>query len=357
MSSHIANRDSNNPPLVSVIIPIYNGGVLLRRTLNSILSQKMQNFEVICINDGSTDGGITDNVLSEYSQKDTRIKVYNQSNSGIAKTCNRALTLSSGTFVIRCDQDDYMHPEELDYCVWASMKYDLDFLAFRYERQKVLGELKMQTVPDYATCPITVCDSTSLSTDPMTYRAAVTSIHLDSWVQFIRLKLAIQVPYSLDVYISRPFMMIRKAKRFAVTPLKLYIYNACNENSISKKPISMEIWEHKRKDMRLLCDIYSDIRNSGDPYGIWEAICRCYIIKQIKIILNNVRRSGGQEDEQIREMKFQQVADIVREFFIWRKIPFRYTALRHRLYYFWLLTKYKNTTYKPPKPVTTGEGW
>ena len=63
----------NNKPFISVIIPIFNAEKYLSKCLNSIIHQTIENIEIICVNDGSTDNSF--NILNKYSKKDDRIKV------------------------------------------------------------------------------------------------------------------------------------------------------------------------------------------------------------------------------------------------------------------------------------------
>jgi glycosyltransferase involved in cell wall biosynthesis len=95
-------------PLVSVILPVYNAGEYLKEAVFSILNQTFTDFELILINDGSTDGCL--NFLEEIV--DTRIKRYdNPSNLGLIATLNRGIELSNGEFIARMDADDIAFPD------------------------------------------------------------------------------------------------------------------------------------------------------------------------------------------------------------------------------------------------------
>lgn len=69
-------------PKISVILPVYNGERYLRECLDSIIIQTLDDFELICVNDGSTDG--TRDILSDYRKRDPRIRILDQENSGYA---------------------------------------------------------------------------------------------------------------------------------------------------------------------------------------------------------------------------------------------------------------------------------
>ncbi len=95
-------------PLLSVIVPVYNVEPYLRRCLESICNQSYRNLEIICVDDGSTDGSLA--ILREYEAKDSRIRVASQPNSGQAAARNVALDMATGDWVTGVDSDDYMLP-------------------------------------------------------------------------------------------------------------------------------------------------------------------------------------------------------------------------------------------------------
>lgn len=94
----------------SVVIPLYNKEKEISNTLNSVLAQSFQDFEVIIIDDGSTD-----NSLKKVKQvKDNRFNIYEKHNEGVAKTRNMGIDLASGKYVAFLDADDYWEPNHLE---------------------------------------------------------------------------------------------------------------------------------------------------------------------------------------------------------------------------------------------------
>jgi len=100
----------NVKSLVSVILPVFNGEKYLSEAVGSILSQSYKRFELIIIDDGSKDKSLA--VIKKF--KDSRIRIYTQTNQGLAKTLNRGISLAKGTYVARQDQDDFSYPERLE---------------------------------------------------------------------------------------------------------------------------------------------------------------------------------------------------------------------------------------------------
>lgn len=99
-------------PLISVILPTYNMAPLLGQAIESILAQTARDFELIVINDGSTDE--TGTVLNDFSQRDERVVVVdNAENQGLIRTLNHGLEIARGTFIARQDADNRSFPDRL----------------------------------------------------------------------------------------------------------------------------------------------------------------------------------------------------------------------------------------------------
>lgn len=112
----------SHPPLVSVIMTVYNGEPYLQEAIQSILSQTYENLEFVIVNDASTDK--TPQILTQAKSKDTRIKVLNNSkNLGVAASLNNGIKASTGQFIARMDSDDIAHPARLKHQVHYLKKH------------------------------------------------------------------------------------------------------------------------------------------------------------------------------------------------------------------------------------------
>ena len=94
---------------ISVIIPVYNGEKYINKAIDSVLNQTFRPFEIIVIDDGSTDG--TEDALSQYGDK---IKVYKQKNQGVCRARNAGLQRAKGDWVAQLDADDWWNVNKLD---------------------------------------------------------------------------------------------------------------------------------------------------------------------------------------------------------------------------------------------------
>lgn len=93
-------------PLISIIIPVYNAEKYVEQCLNSVLEQKFQNYEVILVNDGSTDESL--HICEKIAQKDSRIKVFSIDNGGVSRARNYGMDRAKGQWIMFLDSDDYL---------------------------------------------------------------------------------------------------------------------------------------------------------------------------------------------------------------------------------------------------------
>ena len=98
------NTGSNNSPFLSVVVPVYNVSKYLEECLDSVIQQSFKDFEVLLINDGSTDGSL--DLLEEVASRDSRVRVWSQFNCGAGSARNRGIELASGKHLIFIDPDD-----------------------------------------------------------------------------------------------------------------------------------------------------------------------------------------------------------------------------------------------------------
>lgn len=104
------------PPSISVIIPVYNVEAYLKRCLDSVLAQDYQNFEVICVNDGSTDGSAR--ILQKYVDAyHNKIQIITQKNGGLSNARNTGLSRAKGEWITFVDSDDYIAKNTLSCAV------------------------------------------------------------------------------------------------------------------------------------------------------------------------------------------------------------------------------------------------
>lgn len=109
---------------VSIVMPIFNGERFLRSSLDSLLAQTFQDFEVICVNDGSTD--LSESIINEYAERDSRVKTVNQANGGVASARNAGIENAEGRYLLFCDDDDLFASNMLEAMVGTMERNNAD---------------------------------------------------------------------------------------------------------------------------------------------------------------------------------------------------------------------------------------
>lgn len=109
---------------ISVIIPVYNVGGVLRRCLDSVINQTWRDLEIVLIDDGSTDE--SPKICDEYAMLDGRIRVIHQKNKGVSAARNVGVKQSTGEYISFVDSDDYLHPRYFEVLVELAEKQDAE---------------------------------------------------------------------------------------------------------------------------------------------------------------------------------------------------------------------------------------
>lgn len=211
---------------VSVIVAIYNAEKYLRQCLDSIADQTLHDIEIICVNDGSTDGSLK--IIEEYVERDKRFRVYNKENEGLggASARNLGLEQARGEYVSILDSDDLFEPTMLEKAVKKSDETGADIIVFggyEYDDKngninKVTSILDEKLVPDkeffsYEDCP----DKIYQITQGMAWNKLYRSVFLKKYdLRFQKIK------YTDDAYFTFAHMVL--AKKIAVVKEYLCYY-------------------------------------------------------------------------------------------------------------------------------------
>lgn len=141
-----------NTPKVSICVPVYNTAHYLSRSLNSLLSQTLQEIEILLVDDGSTDE--SGQICDEYAQRDSRIRVFHKANGGSASARQVAWDNMTGEYCIVCDSDDWVEPTMYEEMYRKAKEEDADMVLcdFFYNypdgRQKQANNIPTGCSPD-----------------------------------------------------------------------------------------------------------------------------------------------------------------------------------------------------------------
>ncbi len=114
-------------PTISVMIPVYNGEQYIKECLDSLINQTYADFEIVVVNDGSTDN--TRSIVEEYVAKDSRVLLVNQENQGLSAARNRLLKESHSDLLTYVDADDWCDPDYLEYLLNIQQETQADIVA------------------------------------------------------------------------------------------------------------------------------------------------------------------------------------------------------------------------------------
>ena len=114
---------------VSVVIPVYNVEDFLGECLDSITNQTLEDIEIICVNDGSTDKSLE--ILNEYAKNDDRFTIISQENGGHAVATNKGMELAQGEYLYLMDSDDILKLNALEDTVKIADEKNVDFVIFQ----------------------------------------------------------------------------------------------------------------------------------------------------------------------------------------------------------------------------------
>lgn len=210
---------------LSIIVPIYNVAPYLRKCVDSLLAQDYADYEIILVDDGSTDnsGAIADEIVSEAMGCSPTLRVIHQTNVGLSAARNTGTRAAQGDYIMYVDSDDYLQSNVLGALMQQIESDQLDVLRFRYQNVRESGEVFMPhegMKSDYNNYSSEPTDGLSFLNERMWVQCYA--------VQFIlRRELALQELFTPGIYFEdtdwTPRMLLR-AERVASTDLVVYNY-------------------------------------------------------------------------------------------------------------------------------------
>jgi len=134
----------NGAARVSIVMPIYNAGDYLYQSLGSAVGQTFSDIEIVCVNDGSTDGSLS--VMREFAKEDGRIKVIDKPNGGYGHAMNVGMSAATGDYVMILEPDDFMSLNMVEVLYGVASSLDCDVVKSNYFEHQ--GSTGMDTFTD-----------------------------------------------------------------------------------------------------------------------------------------------------------------------------------------------------------------
>lgn len=129
---------------LSIITPIYNVEQYLEETLNTVLNQTFSDFELILVDDGSTD--LSGKICDKYAEKDKRIRVIHKKNEGVSEARNNGIAFAKGEYIGFVDSDDIIEPCMYEIMINAAEKYNCEIIQCEHNRDSILSNLDYKLI-------------------------------------------------------------------------------------------------------------------------------------------------------------------------------------------------------------------
>lgn len=295
--------------LISIIIPVYNASAFISNTIYNLLAQEVEK-ELLLVNDGSTDNSL--NILNDYAQKYSCIKVLNQTNQGVSSARNHAIEVAQGEFLIFVDSDDLLEPGTLQKCLNIyHANNDIDCVVFTYKcckpnlfvfDTKLYKKSGLYTIEQWL-MPFSVLHKTSIINCIGTklYR---TSILKDKNIRFNE-----DISYCEDVGFTTIYLKYVRKLFYINEPL--YCYMFVNPNSLMTKYMHNYPMSKKYLHMQqynLLKEVYGENFPNHEYY-------RVLALDLYSCLFNEIMHVRTDKNESI--LRIKEIASLP---YIWKSI-------------------------------------
>lgn len=283
----------------SIIVPVYNTEKYLEKCLDSIINQTYQNYELIIINDGSTDK--SQNIINEYKNKYEFIKAYEKQNTGVADTRNYGISKVQGDYIIFVDSDDYIELNTLEMI--NKNIGNVDVLKYGYSivtdtEKKVINNIDTQ-LTNGSNGFIKLCENKNPFDMPCGY-AFRTEYWLDNNFKF-------KVGHLHEDFGLIP-LVILKANTFVSINASLYNYYM-SDNSITRN-VNDEQLKKKAYDYLYHFDnLYNEVNIMDNIDNTTKQVFNSYISNGL--ILKAKSLNKKEQKQYIKELKLRKVNKLV----------------------------------------------
>ena len=244
-------------PKVSVIIPVYNVEKYLGACLNTVLCQTIRkDIEIICVNDGSTDGSLA--VLNKYTTRYPEIRVICQPNKGLSEARNTGIDHATGEYLYFLDSDDLLHPQCLEIAYTMAQRHNAPLVAFEFYRDNGKGAIPLKGWPKIDIDNI----RETITTNPIKYLKVGKKrrIYNSIWSKFFKRELFDKLRFEPGLYFEDMIstsVLLRDKPKTVIVPEKLHWYRT-TEGSIMNSKFSYRHMDSYQKGFDIICDAYED---------------------------------------------------------------------------------------------------
>ncbi len=290
---------------ISIIVPIYNVEKYVGKCIESILAQSYTNFELILVNDGSTD--ISYDICREYEQKDERIRLITQENGGVSKARNAGLSIANGDWIGFVDADDYIEKDYYQLLIDEAKKGVSDIICCGIravnEQGAELPHLQTQDIPG---------ETTVLSKEEAFthfFNPSKRYILWSPWDKLIKADLAKKFEFEVGRKIAEDFyycyQCIENTNTLTYIPYKRYNYLIRPGSAIQSKKFAISAFD----SIYFASKALEDLKKQDVSSGVIECGCMSQLIVAARTVRSYykaeeiVDKNTYNYDEKIKECK------------------------------------------------------
>ncbi len=258
---NIGKGDYREMPLVSIIVPVYNAEKTIDRCINSILNQEYKDFELLLLDDGSTDSSGT--ICDAYAEKDTRVRVLHKENSGVSDTRNLGIASAKGEYLQFADSDDWITPEATKFLVQAAAENNCDMVIADFyrvigERVSQKGNIEEEGVMDRVDYAIKMMQKPA----DFYYGVLWNKLYKRSVIEKYRLSMDSSVSWCEDFMFNLEY--VRHAKTIYALKIPVYYYVKTKGSLVSQGISMKKTIQMKRTVFSCYNDFYKDVFDDMD---------------------------------------------------------------------------------------------
>lgn len=296
---------SHSNPLISVLMPVYNAEKFVRRSVESVLCQSFRNFELICVDDGSQDASL--DILKEYAERDSRLKIVANPHKGACETLNECLSRVTGEYITFIDNDDEYHPRTLEMAYKAIVRQKFDVVIWDWMQVAEGAKYVDSTFP-----VLTGNENVERLVDYIGW--SLNNKHVSFWCKIYSRKALLDMMFVPGVIHGD---VIFQWQLFLRAPLSVGYLPCC----LYKYYIRGGSMDHSSMTAAKAVDRIKCVR-----YILREKYFSIDVIVRLKGMLGEIIWSGyktGRQFPQFRECVLQEIKQLFLEKdFRWRDVPF-----------------------------------
>lgn len=271
-------------PKISIIIPVYNTEKYIARCLDSIKNQTYTDFEVVIVNDGSTDN--SESICMDFALRDPRFRVYTKENGGNSSALNHGFQYLTGEYVTVVDSDDYIDERCFETLYEMSTKYSFDLLNFGHTYIKNdIADKRVSILPK------NILIDNDLMLEYLK-RTANTMLLWFNWSFFFRRAFLIEhnikwyetLKVGNDTIFNLKCLFYSKATYSIDKPLYFYIYNP---TSLTQQKYKKDLLENFIEQFNIRLQFYRE-NKAIDSIDYHEDIAQHYVEHSLFFMLNNL---------------------------------------------------------------------